>query len=211
MATNTHLTGESWTVVRMGGVSGWTEPLGMEEVGKRWGWFLGLGILMIVLGCVAIAFSVLTTLATMVFVGWLLIIGGVLQAAHAFTTKNWSGFFIDLLTGILYAVAGFMIVANPGVTALTLTLLIAMFLFFGGIFRIVAALAVRFPNWGWLLLHGIINVLLGVAIWQQWPLSGLWVIGLFVGIDMLFNGWALVMLGLLAKKLPGAERTSPAV
>jgi uncharacterized membrane protein HdeD (DUF308 family) len=144
------------------------------------------------------------TLATMVFVGWLLIIGGVLEALHAFTCKAWSGFFIDLLTGILYIVVGFMIVANPGATAVTLTLLIAMFLIFGGIFRIVTAIILRYQHWAWLLLHGVINLLLGIAIWRQWPLSGLWVIGLFVGIDMLFNGWSLVMLGLTARKLPTA-------
>ena len=132
--------------------------------------------------------------------------GGVLQAAHACSCKGWGGFFIDLLTGILYVVVGFMVVANPGTTAVALTLLIAMFLTFGGIFRIMVALVVRFQNWIWLLLHGVVNLLLGIAIWRQWPLSGLWVIGLFVGIDMLFNGWSLVMLGLAAKNLPTTER-----
>jgi uncharacterized membrane protein HdeD (DUF308 family) len=63
----------------------------------------------------------------------------------------------------------------------------------------------RYQNWGWLLLHGVINLLLGVLIWRQWPLSGLWVIGLFVGIDMIFNGWSLVMLSLAAKNLPAAS------
>ena len=82
-----------------------------------------------------------------------------------------------------------------------------MFLTFGGIFRILVAVTIRFQNWVWLLLHGVVNVLLGIAIWRQWPLSGLWVIGLFVGIDMLLNGWSLVMLGLAAKKLP--ERSLP--
>jgi uncharacterized membrane protein HdeD (DUF308 family) len=95
-----------------------------------------------------------------------------------------------------------MIVANPVATAETLTLLIALLLMFGGIFRIVAALAVQFPHWGWLVLHGAVNLLLGIAIWRQWPWSGLWVIGLFVGIDLIFNGWSLVMLALAAKKLP---------
>jgi uncharacterized membrane protein HdeD (DUF308 family) len=129
-----------------------------------------------------------------------------LQAAHACSCKGWGGFFIDLLTGILYVVVGFMVVANPGTTAVALTLLIAMFLIFGGIFRIVVAAVVRFQNWVWLLLHGVVNLLLGIAIWRQWPLSGLWVIGLFVGIDMLFNGWSLVMLGLAAKNLPTREQ-----
>lgn len=178
--------------------------VGLDEVRKRWGWFLGLGILLIVLGVIALGSSVVMTLATMVFVGWLMIGGGLLQAFHAFTCKAWSGFFIDLLTGILYAVVGFMIVANPDATAIALTLLISMFLIFGGIFRIVVAVAVRFQNWVWLLLHGVVNLLLGIAIWRQWPLSGLWVIGLFVGIDMLFNGWSLVMLALAAKNRPPA-------
>ena len=181
--------------------------VGLESLRKRWGWFLALGILLIVLGTVALGSSVFMTLATMVFVGWLLIIGGVLEAAHACLCKGWGGFFIDLLTGILYVVVGFMVVANPGSAAIALTLLIAMFLIFGGIFRIVVAAVVRFPNWVWLLLHGVVNLLLGIAIWRQWPLSGLWVIGLFVGIDMIFNGWSLVMLGLAAKRIPAAEAT----
>ena len=176
--------------------------IGLEEVQKRWGWFVGLGILLVVLGMLALGSSITMTLATMVFVGWLMIIGGVLEAAHAFTCKGWSGFFIDLLTGILYTVVGFMVVANPGATAIALTLIIAMFLIFSGIFRIATAITVRYHNRIWLFLHGVINLLLGISVWQQWPLSGLWVIGLFVGIDMLFNGWSLVMLGLTAKNLP---------
>ena len=179
--------------------------VGLENLRKRWGWFLALGILLIVLGTVALGSSVFMTLATMVFVGWLLIVGGVLEAAHACLCKGWGGFFIDLLTGILYVVVGFMVVANPGSAAVALTLLIAMFLIFGGIFRIVTAAIIRFPNWVWLLLHGAVNLVLGIAIWRQWPLSGLWVIGLFVGIDMLLNGWSLVMLGLAAKRIPTAE------
>jgi uncharacterized membrane protein HdeD (DUF308 family) len=176
--------------------------IGLQELRKRWCWFLSLGILLIVLGAIALGASVLATLVTMELVGWLMTGGGILQAVHAFTCKKWSGFFIDLLTGILYVVVGFMIVGNPLATAATLTLLIAMFLIFGGVFRIATAITVRFQNWVWLLLHGVINLLLGISIWRQWPLSGLWVIGLFVGIDMIFNGWSLVMLGLAAKRIP---------
>ena len=124
------------------------------------------------------------------------------KGVHAFSCAKWSGFFIDLLTGILYVVVGFMMIANPGESAAALTLLIAMFLMFGGIFRIVVAISTRYQHWGWLLLHGVVSLLLGISIWRQWPLSGLWVIGLFVGIDMLLNGWSLVMLGLAAHKLP---------
>ena len=176
--------------------------VGVDELRKKWSWFLGLGIVLIVAGSVAIGSSFLTTIFSMVFLGWLMIGGGVLETIHAFGCKQWGGFFIDLLTGLLYIVVGFMIIANPGATALTLTLLIAMFLIFGGIFRVVISLIMRTHNWGWLLLHGAIDLLLGVLIWRQWPISGLWVIGLFVGIDMICNGWTLVMLGLMAKNMP---------
>ena len=115
--------------------------------------------------------------------------------------RRWGGFFVDLLASLLYLVVGFLIVANPGATAEALTLLIALFLIFGGIFRIVIALIIQFHNSGWLLLHGVINLLLGVMIWQQWPMSGHVIIGLFLGLDLVFNGLSLVMLGLAAKKL----------
>jgi uncharacterized membrane protein HdeD (DUF308 family) len=177
---------------------------GADELRRKWGWFVALGIVLIIGGAVALGSAFLMTVFSMIFLGWLMIAGGILQAVHAFGCKRWSGFFIDLLTGLLYVVVGFMCVANPGATALALTLLIAMFLIFGGIFRVVIALINRYPNWGWLLIHGAVNLLLGILIWRQWPLSGLWVIGLFVGIDMIFNGWSLLMLGFAGKNLPTA-------
>ena len=175
--------------------------VGVDQLRRRWGWFVGLGIVLVVLGTIAIGSSVIFTLASMVFLGWLMIIGGVLQTAHAFSCKERAGFFIDLLSGLLYSVAGFLIVVNPAATAMGLTLMIAILLIFGGIFRIVAAIAVRFHNGIWLVLHGLVNLLLGTCILQEWPVSGLWVIGLFIGIDMLFSGWSLIMLGFAAKNL----------
>lgn len=178
--------------------------VGAEVLRARWGWFVGLGLLLVVLGLVAVGHSLLFTVASMVLLGWLLMAAGLAEAVHAFSCQAWGGFFVDLLTGLLYLVAGFLVVSNPAATAVTLTLLIAMFLIFEGLFRIVIAVTVRFPHWGWLLVHGAINLLLGISIWRNWPLSGLWVIGLFVGIDLMMNGWSLVMLGLTAKNLPTA-------
>jgi len=77
-----------------------------------------------------------------------------------------------------------------------------MFLVFEGVFRIVASLCTRYPHRGWGRFHGVISLILGISIWQRWPYSGLWVIGLFVGIEMLLNGWSLVMLSLSARNLP---------
>ena len=176
---------------------------GASELRRNWGWFLILGIALIVLGTTALGSALYMTLASVLFFGWILIIAGVLEAAHAFwREKRWGGFFLDLLTGLLYVAVGWMMVSNPGESAVLLTLIIAMFLVFEGLFRIVVAITVRYPHWGWVLFNGIISLILGISIWQRWPYSGLWVIGLFVGIEMLLNGWSLVMLSLSVRNLP---------
>jgi uncharacterized membrane protein HdeD (DUF308 family) len=179
---------------------GWT---GLEEVKRNWGSFMTLGVVLMVLGVVAICFSVIATLASVVAFGWLLVISGVAQAIHAlWRERKWSGFFLDLFVGVLSFVVGFMLVANPLAGAKTLTLLIAMFLFIGGVERIIVALRSHFHHRGWLFLNGVIDIVLGIMIWREWPYSGLWAIGLFVGIDMLFNGWSLLMGGIAARALP---------
>jgi uncharacterized membrane protein HdeD (DUF308 family) len=175
--------------------------VGFETVQRNWGWFLALGIVQIILGTIALGESFLMTIFSVVMLGWLLIIGGISSIFHAFMERGWSGFIIDLLTGLFYCIAGFMMVANPEATAVTLTLVISMFLIIGGVFRIVEALIGALPHRGWVFFNGAITLALGIMIWRQWPLSGLWVIGLFVGIEMLLYGWSLVMLALAAKKV----------
>src|SRR5210317_823477 len=155
---------------------------GLAEVKRNWFWYLLMGIALIVFGTVAIGRTCLFTKVSMIFLGWLMIAAGGTQIVFTcWRGRGWAGFFFDILTGVLYAVVGFMIVANPGATAVTLTLLIAMFLMFDGLFRVIGAISVRFPHWGWTVLSGIISIALGVMIWKQWPYSGIWVIGLFVG------------------------------
>jgi uncharacterized membrane protein HdeD (DUF308 family) len=184
-----------------------THLTGASELRRSWGWFLALGILLIVLGTVALGSALLMTLASVFFFGWILIFAGVIEVVHAFWHKQWSGFFLDLLTGVLYVVVGVMMVSDPQASAALLTLLIAMFLVFEGAFRIVMSLTMRYPHWGWLLLNGVTSLLLGVLIWRRWPVSGLWVIGLFVGIEMLLNGWSLVMLSLFGRKFTEENRS----
>jgi len=176
--------------------------VGAAELKRSWGWFLALGIALIVLGLFALSWSVLTTILSVEVFGWLLLFSGILSVVHAFLRRRWGGFFLELFAGILYLVVGLMLVGNPAAGAVALTLLIALSLLIGGIFRIVTALMVRFHHRFWLLLNGVISLLLGLMIWQQWPVSGLWVIGLFIAIDLIFYGWSLVMLGLTVKSLP---------
>lgn len=162
----------------------------------HWKWFLALGIGMVVLGTIALGCSVLTTEVAVVLFGFLMLAGGIAEIISAFWAGKWSGTVIHLLIGILYAVVGVMIIDSPVESAFQLTLLIAFFLVFSGILRIVFALSEQFTGWGWVLLNGAVTLMLGMLIYKGWPYNGLWVIGLFVGIEMIFNGWAWVMLAL---------------
>ena len=177
----------------------------VEEFRRNANWFLALGIILIILGIIALGRSIFVTLASMVFLGWILIIGGVVEAGQAFWQRQWGGFFLHLLGGVLYAIVGFMIVANPQTGTMALTLLIALFFLIAGSFRIIGSLTMRFPEWRWVLLNGIVTFLLGLLIWKQWPSSALWVIGLFIGIDLILTGWSWVMLSLTAKRLVSQE------
>lgn len=177
---------------------------GLESASKNWGWVLASGIAFVVLGVIALAFSVMTTLASVFVLGWILAFAGIFEAVHAFKLPRWSGVLLELLVAILYVVVGVLMIVRPAAGALSLTLLIGAFFLAGGLFRIVAAAAVRPPNWGWLLLSGIVTLLLGLLIISEWPASGLWVIGMFLGIDLLFSGTSLIMFAFGLRNLAGA-------
>ena len=174
----------------------------IQEIAQHWKWFLGLGIVSIIIGTFALGSSVVVTLASVILFGWILLLMGGIEVGHSFWQRQWGGFVLHLVNGILSIVVGFLLVTNPGASAVVLTLLLAMFFMAGGLFRILTALMMRFPSWGWRLLNGVVTLILGILIWNQWPLSGLWVIGLFVGIDLIFSGWSSVMLALAARRLP---------
>jgi uncharacterized membrane protein HdeD (DUF308 family) len=173
----------------------------MEVLSRNWGWLLALGILMIVLGAVAVAAPVVATIAVQFMLGWLLVTSGIAEGIHAFMVQGWRGFLLELLSAVLYLGVGVLLLVNPMEGALALTIVLAAFLVVEGIFKIIMALRVRdHDGWGWLLASGTLSVVLGVLIWAQRPASGLWVIGLLVGIQLLFTGWSLVMLALAARR-----------
>jgi uncharacterized membrane protein HdeD (DUF308 family) len=176
----------------------------LETLRHEWYWFLLLGILLIVGGTLAIGYDVFATELFVTFFGILLVVGGAAQIVSSFWAGRWSGFLLSLLAGILYVVVGGELVARPFIGAEALTLLLGSFFLVGGIFRVVAAMTLRLHHWGWIMLNGVITSLLGLLVLAEWPQSGLFVIGLFVGIDMLFNGWTWVMLSLGLRSLPAA-------
>jgi uncharacterized membrane protein HdeD (DUF308 family) len=172
----------------------------IEDDERHRGWVIGLGVALAILGLVALGASVVTTVLSIGVLGLLLVIGGVIQIVQAFYAPRWSGFFLSALAGVLYLVVGGLTVARPVESAVMLTLLLAGFFLVNGLFRLVVAPVLRMRNWGWVMASGIISVLLGIGIWAQWPVSGLWVIGAFVGIEMVVYGVSLVMLGLALRR-----------
>jgi uncharacterized membrane protein HdeD (DUF308 family) len=168
----------------------------LHSLRSHWWCFLLLGIALVVLGAVCISEPLIPTLASVVFLGYLLIAAGIVQIVSSFWSGKWSGMLLHLLIGVLYAIVGYMIVDSPGVSMLLLTQFIAIFLIVGGLFRIISALVVRFQDWRWVALNGGVTLLLGIIIHRQLPEAALWVIGLFIGIEMIFNGWAWIMMSL---------------
>jgi uncharacterized membrane protein HdeD (DUF308 family) len=179
----------------------------LEHLRSSWGWLLALGVALIILGLLAITFSLIATLATMVMFGILLLLGAGAQIANAIWSRRWRGFFLHLLISILYFIVGLLLLEHPIPAAAGLTLVVAAFLLVEGLIRIVVSVVERFPAWGWSLLNGVISFILGLMIWRQWPWDALWVIGLFVGIDMLFSGWMWVMLALAVRSISTTQTT----
>jgi uncharacterized membrane protein HdeD (DUF308 family) len=163
-----------------------------------------LGIALIVLGTILLGAPVIATLATVATLGCLVLIGGGIEMVGSFFCLEWSGFFPAVLSGILGSVVGLSLLANPIEGRITLTVLLPSLLFVGGIFKAVAAIARRFEGWGWLLLSGVIDVVLGVLIWRELPMSGLTMIGVLVGTSLIFRGVSWLMVGCALKRIPAA-------
>jgi uncharacterized membrane protein HdeD (DUF308 family) len=174
-----------------------------------WWWLLLFGVLLALCGTAALVVpmaTVATSFVAVVVLGVALMVAGLATIITSFWVGKWSGTLLQLLIGILYLVVGFTITDTPGKSLVALTALLAAFFIVAGLFRIVAALVVHFPHWGWALLNGVITLLLGLVIYRhfsQAPLqTSLWVIGILVGVEMLFHGWTWIMLSLAIRRIP---------
>ena len=173
-----------------------------RDIRHRWGWLLVLGLSMVILGTIALFLAPAATLGTILVLGWLLVVSGVVEAIHAFRVRKWAGIFLHLIGGILGVLTGLLIVTHPVAGALVWTLLFASFFTVIGLFRLVAAIRLKFPNWGWAAFDGGVTLLLGVMLWIDWPGSGLWFLGFAVGVSLLLRGWSYVMFAIAVRSLP---------
>ena len=171
------------------------------EMIQHWGWFLALGIVLVVLGIAAIARSVASTVVSMVFFGWLLLFAGIIEFVNAFMVGRWAGFFLHLLIAILFGITGILMLIRPVISAEAMTFVMSLFFLMGGLYQLLSAIFSHFAGWGWAAVNGVVSSILGLLLLAQWPISGLYAIGLFVGIDLIFYGGTWIALALDLRKL----------
>ena len=166
------------------------------------GWSIGLSILLIVAGILAIVMPPAAGIAVLVMVAWLLMFSGAVHLVFAWHTRTAGGMIWELLLGILYIFVGIYVLLHPVAGLATLTLFLAVYLFLEGVLELVLSFRLRpLPGSNWLLFDGIITLILAILIWRSWPSSTEWVIGTLVGISMLFSGAARLSLSLAARRV----------
>ena len=167
----------------------------MQEISESLKWFKILGIILIILGIFSIMVPFVTELAVVLLIGIALIISGLSHIIHAIPTRNWKGVFFGILSGIIFLIAGIILIDKPGEALEFFTLVFAMLIFMEGIFEIFTffQLPSDSPR-GWVLFSGIVAIFLATLIWRQWPWSSAWFLGTIIGVTLILKGWALVSL-----------------
>jgi uncharacterized membrane protein HdeD (DUF308 family) len=174
---------------------------GLEPVRAKSCWVIALGVVYVIAGIVALGSVAMATVASVFVVGIMMLIAGVAEVINAFQIKTWGKFFVWLLLGFLYIVAGFLAFENPLLAAAFLTLFLGISLIVSGIMRIVLAFSMqRAMPWLWVLVSGIITLLLGFIIVAHWPVSSLYILGLFLGIDLVIAGVGWIAIGFGLKR-----------
>ena len=176
-------------------------PIDKSVFAQNWGKFLLWGVALVILGMLAISAAVFTTMLTVVLLGVIVLCAGAIIIVDAWTfwRGKVSGFLLHSFMGMLYLIVGFMLIRNPLEGSVSITLILGVFYMVLGGFRIIYALTHRAPRWGLNLLNGVVSFVLGGLILANWPFSSLYIIGLFVGIDLLFCGWVYMMSALAAR------------
>jgi uncharacterized membrane protein HdeD (DUF308 family) len=165
-----------------------------RELRRELGWAIALGVLLVVLGFVAVARPLLAGIAATLVFGLVLLLSGVSEIVYAVQTRAAGRFALKLLAGAVYLVAGCLLLFYPLGGLVTLTLVLGVAFLVRGVFQVMLSLQIRpAPDWGWVLFSGIVGVVAGLLIWMRWPLDALWVVGLLIGISLISDGTAMAM------------------
>jgi uncharacterized membrane protein HdeD (DUF308 family) len=172
-----------------------TEPETDEQVIKS-GWTTPIAILMIVLGVIAIVCPFFATVASTLVLGWIFVFAGIAQIVYAFQSRGAGQVVWKMILGFLYFLSGVFVVINPLEGVLAFTLVLGITIFIQGIIQVSIAFQMRriSPNWGWMLVSGIIGIIFGIFVWSNFPFYAAWLIGTLVGVNLLFDGvWMLTL------------------
>jgi uncharacterized membrane protein HdeD (DUF308 family) len=171
---------------------------------EHWVLFLVEGIVLLVLGLAAIAIPQVATLAVEILVGWLFLISGIVGLIMTFWMRQAPGFWWSLLSALIGIAAGLSLLISPVAGALSLTLILIVFFIIEGVASIMFALDHKRElsgRWGWMLASGVIDLILAVAVFVMLPGAAAWVIGLLVGINLVFGGVALIGMAMQARDI----------
>lgn len=182
-----------------------------DALGAHWKLLLFQGVVLIVLGVLAVAVPGVATVAVDIFIGWLFLISGIVGLVAMFSERNIPAFLWSLVTAALSAAAGILLIWKPVEGALTLTLVLTAFFVVEGVFQIVTSIAYRevmAGSWGWMLASGIADLALAAIIMLGWPATGIWTLGLLVGINLITSGWAIAMMAFAGRSVAKAVNTA---
>jgi len=174
----------------------------MRRTVKRYSlWYLVQGGLMILAGILALVYPAISSVAVVFFIGWLLIFSGIFQGISLIGARQVPHFWLQLMSVALFIVVGALFLRNPGESLLTLTLLLIVFFLIEGISKVIFALTIRpFPNWGWVLVSGIVGIVLAFYLWASIPVSAAWLLGVLLGIELICEGAAITHLAWQVRK-----------
>ncbi|MGX5734217.1 HdeD family acid-resistance protein [Bosea thiooxidans] len=162
---------------------------------RNWGWLMAAGIALVILGILGLGAVTLLSIASAIWFGAMIFVGGVIVLIDAFRQQGWKSRLLHLLIGVLYVAVGVLTFVNPLVATASLTLLAGAALVATGVLRLIVAFQNRqLPSWGWIAFSGVLSLLLGGLILLRWPESSLWVLGTFFAVELIFQGWAEIAL-----------------
>ncbi|HEX5212705.1 MAG TPA: HdeD family acid-resistance protein [Pseudolabrys sp.] len=174
---------------------------GIEPLRAKWGWIVALGAVYAIAGLIALGSVLMATVATVYVVGFMMLISGIAEVINSFQVKSWGKFLLWALLGVLYIIAGFVTFENPLLAAALLTLMLGCALVISGVMRIILGFSMKHGMpWLWVVLSGVVTLLLGLIILDRWPISSLYILGLLLGIDLVFAGASWMGIGLRLRR-----------
>jgi uncharacterized membrane protein HdeD (DUF308 family) len=181
-----------------------------ETVRRHSLWYLVQGGLMIVGGVLALLYPVISSVAVVALLGWVLIISGIVQGISIIGARSVPHFWLQLVSVVLSIIVGLLFLSNPSEGLLTLSFLLIVFFMVEGIAKVIFALTIRpFPNWGWVLGSGVLGILIALILWASMPVTAIWLLGVLLGIQLIAEGAALGYLAWQVRQ-EGKPKAAPA-